>query len=163
MSLSVLLFLFSCSFFSSRDISSHQVPEVVINPVEFTQSIDTLLSDVQVLWEKRGSSDRRQAQQQIYDFYEREANHIFTQLRDAHPQDVLAAEHQLGWVIHRLGRYTSRSFRREAGYLEKLSVKLKACSDLLPEPVPIIEEPIEGASLLEQTREEDSDSSLSAL
>ena len=44
---------------------------------------------------------------------------------------VLEAEQQLGWVIHRLGRHTSHSFRREAGYWKAVN-KLHACASLLP-------------------------------
>jgi hypothetical protein len=163
MSFSVFFILCACSLFPSAEVSSFDDSELVIRPLDFTKSIDTLIVEVQELWEKRGNADRRQAKKLLFQFYEQEGNYIFARLREENPKEVLAAEHQLGWVIHRLDRYTSRSFRREAGYLEKLSVKLRTCSDLLPEPPPIIEAPNEEANNQNKGVDVVPNSSMSAL
>jgi hypothetical protein len=127
-------FLFACSSFSMEEEPVDSAVEVVLLKEDFVEELEGLLVDVRVLWEKRERADRRAAQKKLQDFYERRAIYVFSRLHDDHPMEVLAAEQQLGWVIHRLGRHTSRSFRREAGYLEKLSKKMSACAVLIPEP-----------------------------
>lgn len=127
------LFL-ACSSFSVEEKAADTNVAVVLVKENFLEEVDALLLDVRVLWEKRGPADRRSAQKKLQDFYDRRAIHVFSTLHHEHSMDVLAAEQQLGWVIHRLGRHTSRSFHREAGYLEKLSKKLHGCAALIPEP-----------------------------
>ncbi len=155
------LFFFACSYFPDQNVSVVETPVEVIVEEDFTKEIDTLLAEVRVLWEKRERADVRAAQQKLHQFYEDRAMHVFSSLHGAHPITVLEAEQQLGWVIHRLGRHTSHSFRREAGYLEKLSNKLHACAALLPES-PKEEPPTEESSANEAKVTNDS-SSVSAL
>lgn len=126
-------FFLACSYFSEQNISSADTSVEIIIEEDFTQEIDTLLVEVRTLWEKREKADKRAAQRKLHQFYEDRAMHVFASLHNEHSMIVLEAEQQLGWVIHRLGRHTSHSFRREAGYLEKLSKKLHACAVLLPD------------------------------
>lgn len=128
------LFFLACSYFPEKKVSVADTSVEIIVEEDFNQEIDVLLAEVRVLWEKRERADKRTAQRKLHKFYEDRAVHVFASLHDEHPIIVLEAEQQLGWVIHRLGRHTSHSFRREAGYLEKLSIKLRACASLLPEP-----------------------------
>ena len=143
-------FFFACSYFSEQNIYSADTSVSIIIEEDFTQEIDTLLVEVRTLWEKREKADKRVAQRKLNQFYEDRAMHVFASLHSEHSMIVLEAEQQLGWVIHRLGRHTSHSFRREAAYLEKLSNKLHACASLLPEApkeeVPKTEASAEGPS-----------------
>ena len=91
-----------------------------------------MIHSVRVLWEKKTTKDKREAQKILLRFYEEKAQHVFSFLHTEQGHDILAAEHQLGWVIHRLERHTSRDFRREGAYLEKLSRHLKTCGSYLP-------------------------------
>ena len=133
---SLLLFFTGCSYFSTEESPSVVVAEKVILQETFVSAADAIIQDVQELWEKKTQEDKRRAQKKLHQFYEKEAYHAFALLQQQHPQEVLAAEHQLGWVIYRLDHHTSRSFRREAGYLEKLSTLLHRCAELLPKEQP---------------------------
>ena len=159
----MLLFLFfaACSYFSDKKVSVVDTSVEIIVEEDFTQEVDTLLAEVRVLWEQREKVDKRTAQRKLHQFYEDRAVHVFSSLHDDHPVAVLEAEQQLGWVIHRLGRHTSHSFRREAGYLEKLSRKLYACATLLPEPP--TPEPIQEEIPVEAEKVSEGSSSVSAL
>ena len=126
-------FFLACSYFPEQKISAADTSVEIIIEEDFTQEIEQLLVEVRALWEKREKVDKRAAQMKLHQFYEDRAMHVFASLHNEHTMVVLEAEQQLGWVIHRLGRHTSHSFRREAGYLEKLSNKLHACASLLPE------------------------------
>ena len=128
------LFLAACSYFPDKKSSTVDTSVAIIVEADFTQEVDVLIEEVRTLWEKRERVDKRAAQRKLHQFYEDRAIHVFSALHRDHPIAVLEAEQQLGWVIHRLGRHTSHSFRREAGYLEKLATKLYACASLLPEP-----------------------------
>ena len=128
----LFLFIFSaCSYFS-KDVPEEIIALDVPTSVDFSEDVDHMIHSVRVLWENKTTKDKREAQKILLRFYEEKAQHVFAFLHTEHGNDILAAEHQLGWVIHRLERHTSRSFRREAGYLEKLSRHLKTCSSLLP-------------------------------
>ena len=127
------LFLTACSYFPDKKSSTVDTSVAIIVEEDFTQEVDVLMEEVRTLWEKREKADKRAAQRKLHQFYEDRAIHVFASLHNEHSMIVLEAEHQLGWVIHRLGRHTSHSFRREAGYLEKLSKKLHACAVLLPD------------------------------
>ena len=155
------LFFFACSYFPEQKKSAVDTAVEIIVEEDFTQEIDTLLADVRVLWEKREKAHKRAAQRKLHQFYETHAMHVFTSLHDEHSIVVLEAEQQLGWVIHRLGRHTSHSFRREARYLEKLSKKLHACATLLPQAPK--EEPASEEASNSDSKESVESSSVSAL
>ncbi|MGC6493458.1 MAG: hypothetical protein ACON5B_11525 [Myxococcota bacterium] len=151
----------ACSYLPSKMSSTVDTSVEIIVEADFTQEVDDLLEDVRILWEKREKADKRAAQRKLHQFYEDRAAHVFSSLHSEYPIAVLEAEQQLGWVIHRLGRHTSHSFRREAGYLEKLSKKLYTCASLLPEPPK--PEAIEKDTSVEKSDASGGTSSVSAL
>jgi len=127
----VLLLLSGCSYFP-QDVHEEVVTQEMPTSADFSQNVDHIIERVGVLWKNKKNKDKREAQKILMNFYEEKAQHVFAFLHSDHANDILAAEHQLGWVIHRLDRHTSRSFNREAGYLEKLSRHLKVCGSFLP-------------------------------
>ncbi|MAA79478.1 MAG: hypothetical protein CL916_09480 [Deltaproteobacteria bacterium] len=158
----MLFFLFfsACSYFPEKTSTVVETSVEIIVEEDFIQEVDALVEEVRILWKKREKVDKRSAQRKLKQFYEDRAVHVFSSLHSDHPIAVLEAEQQLGWVIHRLGRHTSHSFRREEGYLEKLSNKLHACASLLPEPPK--PEPVEEHSVQEENASQ-GNSSVSAL
>ena len=127
-----LLWLLSGCSYLSQDVHEEVIAQEVPTTANFSQSVDHVIERVRVLWENKKTKDKREAQKILMRFYEEKAQHVFAFLHSEHAHDIVAAEHQLGWVIHRLDRHTSRSFNKEAGYLEKLSRKLKVCGSFLP-------------------------------
>ncbi|MEC7987846.1 MAG: hypothetical protein VX278_21950 [Myxococcota bacterium] len=63
-------------------------------------------------------------------------------LRHEHHSQALMAEHQIGWVLHRLRYAPSKSQKREHAYVETLSEHLRDCISLLP-PEPTLDVPVE--------------------
>ena len=160
MLISWMLFFVGCAYFSPEE-KVDVVVEKVMRQESFASAVDTLIKDVHELWEKKTQEDMRLAQKKVHQFYEKEAQYAFSLLHQQYPQEVLAAEHQLGWVILRLDRHTSRSFRREAGYLEKLSKHLRRCAELLPKEA--LEPPVESTTINSNGGAPIDSSSMSAL
>ena len=130
-----VLTVLSCGITIYLMMDKPQIEEkiVVYKPsnAELEQRRKNALHEIEALWENDQKVD---AYKKLQSYYLSDLAPLFSQLYTDHPMEVMQAEHQVGWVLHRLTRNKSNSFRYETSYLQKLEVRLDVCFELLPEP-----------------------------
>ncbi len=141
----IVLLLISCSatwiFYDPLQYLAEPVEPVGFDHAAFLDEIDRAEAELLQLWL---DNQRRPAQSRLVVLHET-LKPVFEHLYDDHHHAVIAAEHQIGWVLHRLRYAPSKSKKREQAYLKNLSQHLKDCIELLPErtiaPEELVEEP----------------------
>lgn len=132
-----ILTVFSCGVTIHLMMDNPQIEEsvAVYQPslAEVEQRNKEVMREIEELWKK---DQRVDATKKLQSYYLSDLAPLFSQLYADHPMEVMQAEHQVGWVLHRLTRNKSNSFRYETSYLQKLEVRLDVCFALLPKEEP---------------------------
>ena len=128
--------IISCSYTGYLLIPQDAEHEITVQdsrntPAVIEEDISQTIQEVTALWKEEKQVE---ATHKIELLYKRELKDMFALLYDQNGLTVMAAEHQVGWVLHRLKYKKSSSFKREKGYLQKLHLSLDRCVQLLPEP-----------------------------
>ena len=102
------------------------------------EEVERAEKDILILWLE---NQKRPAQHRLIALHQT-LKPTFEYLYDEYHTEVIATEHQIGWVLHRLRYAPSKSQKREQAYLKKLSQHIKDCISLLPEKVedPLVDE-----------------------